>query len=75
MYAAMGDLIVFYDHQTSDQGENASDVQNCMNIRASYLLRGCVRWLENQDGLGSQEYSGGIEELFGRSSVKGTNRR
>ena len=63
MLAAVRDLVVFDYHKPCDEGEDGSDVQDGMDVRALFLLFGGVGWLEEEDGLGCEEDAGGIEEL------------
>ena len=59
----VGTFVDFDDDQTHDEAEYACEIQDCMNIRALFLLSGCVGWLEDQDGLCHQKDTGRIEKL------------
>ena len=64
MIPRVGDFVVLDDDQTSNEGQDARDINGGVDVGAPFLLLGGVGWLEDEDGLGDEEDAGGVQKLL-----------
>lgn len=68
--AAVSDLVVFDDNEGGNESEDGGQIEDSMDVGALLFLLGGVGGLEEEDGLGSEEDAGRVEELWTYSAVK-----
>jgi hypothetical protein len=70
MYGTMRKLVVFDDHKCGDHGIEGKVVQEGMDNSPLSFLGFSVRRLEDEDGLGEDQYSGGVEKRVSREETE-----
>ena len=65
MRTSVGDFVVFDDDESGEEGEGGGGVEDGVDVCSEVFLRGGVRGLEEEDGLGGEEEGGDVEEGVG----------